>query len=484
MHASIPNGAGMRGLPAVALNLALAASAAAAQAPGPASPLDSVSRYVESEMARLKIPGVSIAILRGDSVVLARGYGYANVEVRAPATDSTIYQSGSVGKQFTSAAVMMLVGEGRLTLDDPVAKWLPEGAGAWKGITIRHLLTHTSGIPDYADSTLDYRRDYTEDELVRYAAKLPPAFAPGQRWSYSNTGYVLLGAIIRKASGQFYGDFLRERVFAPLGMRTARIISEEDIVPNRAAGYRLVRGELKNQNWVSPTLNTTADGALYLTVHDLALWAVALNRGQTPSRAILDASWTPVRLNDGGTYPYGFGWSLGHQRGARVIGHTGSWQGFKSAILRYPDHRLTVILLANLAETPQAAIASGIAGIMEPTLTPPHLLPPGRLKAASGVQPDALLRALASGDSTVRLTPGLRRFRAPTDREGLARLLARARAVTPLGCESVAGRGVNQLGAAVATACYVRVEGPQAGALVTVLYTGDRQVAAVERYGF
>ena len=143
-----------------------------------------------------------------------------------------------------------------------------------------------------------------------------------------------------------------------------------------------------------------------------------------------------------------------------------------------------MIVLANLAETPQAAIASGIAGIVEPALTPPHLLPPGRLKAASQVQPHAVLRAVASGDTAVRLTPGLRRFMVPGDREGLARLLARARAVTPLGCESVAGRGISRLGAAAATACYVRVEGPQSGTLVTVMYTSDWRVADVERYGY
>src|SRR3989441_509291 len=153
----------------------------------------------------------------------------------------------------------------------------PGGPTTWRGIPTRPLLTHPSGIADYPDSTLDARRDYTEDELVKLAANRPLEFAPGDRWSYSNTGYVLLGIIIHRVTGVFYGDFLKDHVFRPLGMRTTRIISEADIIPNRAAGYHLVNDTLKNQDWVSPSLNTTADGALYFSVRDLAQWAIVLN---------------------------------------------------------------------------------------------------------------------------------------------------------------------------------------------------------------
>ena len=149
---------------------------------------------------------------------------------------------------------------------------------------MRHLLTHTSGIPDYGPETVDFRKDYTEEELARLAFGLKLEFAPGSRWNYSNTGYVLLGIIVGKASGRFYGDLLAERVFAPLGMKTARVISEADIVPNRAAGYRLVDGQLKNQEWVAPKLNTTADGSLYLSVLDLVAWDRGLRAG-----AVLEA---------------------------------------------------------------------------------------------------------------------------------------------------------------------------------------------------
>ncbi|MFL5402394.1 MAG: serine hydrolase domain-containing protein, partial [Gemmatimonadales bacterium] len=132
--------------------------------------MDSVDRYVASEMQRQRIPGASIAVLRGDSVLLSRGYGLANLELQVPASDSTVYQSGSMGKQFTAAGVLMLAEQGQFSLEDRIIKWLPEGKGVWDSVTIRHLLTHTAGMAEYTDSTFDYRKDYTEDQLVRFAA--------------------------------------------------------------------------------------------------------------------------------------------------------------------------------------------------------------------------------------------------------------------------------------------------------------------------
>lgn len=445
------------------------------------SVLDSVNRYVAAEMTRQHIPGVSVAILRGDHVALARGYGFANLELHVPASDSTVYQSGSVGKQFTAAAIVMLSEQHRLRLDDPITTWLPEGAGVWDGITVRHLLTHTSGIAEYTDSTFDYRKDYTEDELVRFAASRPLDFPPGDRWSYSNTGYVLLGVLIHRVTGRFYGDVLREFIFGPLGMRTTRIISEADIVPNRAAGYRLVDGELKNQEWVSPSLNTTADGALYFTVDDLVKWAVALNHRRLPG---LEAAWTPVHLNDGGTYPYGFGWALSGQRGHPRIGHGGAWQGFRTSIFRYPEFNLTVIVLANLAEAEAHAIAYGIAGIVEPALEPPHLLagPLGETKPTEPIP--GLLRGIAGGADSGRVTTGLHRFLSPPLRKGLGEILAQATSWTDLGCDPIAGRGIILLGANVERVCYARANGVKGKALVSVLYGAAWHAAGVEVYRF
>ena len=239
----------------------------------------------------------------------------------------------------------------------------------WRDITVRHLLTHTSGIPDYNDGQLDYRRDYTEDDLVKFASGLPLDFEPGSDWKYSNTGYILLGVLVRKASGSFYGDVLRERVFNPLGMGTARVISEADIVEHRAAGYRLERNELRNQNWVSPSLNTTADGSLYLSLRDLVAW----DKGVRERAILKPESWeqifTPVRLNGGRAHPYGFGFEVDRIAGQAIQRHGGAWQGFKTYIARYLGDDITIIALANLAQANPSRVVNRIASSLIPALS-------------------------------------------------------------------------------------------------------------------
>lgn len=468
--------------PAVTL-LALTWAAQLSAQDSPPRITDSIARYVESEMQRQHMPGASVAVLQSDRVVLARGFGLANVELRVAASDSTIYQSGSLGKQFTAALVEMLVAQGRVHLDDPITRWFPEGAGVWDDVTVRHLLTHTSGVAEYIDSTFDERKDYTEDDLVRRAAAHPLTFRPGERWSYSNTGYLLLGALIRRVTGRFYGDLLRDSLFRPLHMFDMRIISEADIVPNRAAGYRLEQGELKNQEWVSPSLNTTADGALYVTLRDLITWAIALNHGRVPSRMALDTAWTPVRLADGATYPYGFAWYLNDQRGHARISHTGSWQGFKTVIARYPEYGVTVIVLANLAEARVGAIAYGIAGMLEPQLQPPHLM-----TARSGPTPPRsipdLLRLIVAGSDSSRITARFGRFLTPGDREEYRPLLDASRQWTSLGCDAVGSRRMTRLGADVAFVCHARAARTIGGTAVSVLYTSDWRTAGIDTYQY
>jgi len=326
-----------------------------------------VDAYVQTEMSRARIPGLSIAVIRDGRIVLAKGYGIANVEHQVPVKPETIFQSGSMGKQFTSTLIMMLIEEGKISLDDKLGKFFSEGPEDWRNIPIRNLLTHTGGTTDYPPD-FDMRRDYTEAELLRRAAAIPLAFQPGQRWSYSNLGYLTLGLVISKVTGKFYGDLLQERIFKPLEMTTARVISEADIVPNRAAGYVIAQGQLKNQNWVSPTMNTTADGALYLTVLDMAKWDAALYTEKLLKRSSLDMMWTPVRLNDGSTQPYGFGWQIGSINGHRLVEHGGAWQGFKAHISRYVDDKLTVVVFANLAQANTARMVHDVAAIFQPEL--------------------------------------------------------------------------------------------------------------------
>lgn len=329
-----------------------------------------IDEYLQAEMKAQRIPGVSLAVIKNGQIILAKGYGFANVEHQVPVKPETIFQSGSMGKQFTATAVMMLMEDGKLALDDKINKFFTNTPESWSNITIRHLLTHTSGMTDYP-AGFDFRRDYTEDELYERAKAIPLAFQPGEKWSYSNLGYVMLGILIHKVSGKFYGDFLQERVFKPLDMSTARVISEADIIPNRASGYRLDnQGQLKNQNWVSPSLNTTADGALYLNVFDMAKWDAALYTEKLLKRSSLEEIWTPVKLNNGKTHPYGFGWALGEIKGHRYVQHGGSWQGFKAQIIRYVDDKLTVVLFANQTRTNQSKLAQGVAALFNPELAP------------------------------------------------------------------------------------------------------------------
>ncbi len=334
---------------------------------------DEVDDYVAREMAQQKIPGLSLAIVRDGQIVKARGYGLASVELNVPATERTVYQSGSVGKQFTAGAVMLLVEEGKLGLDDRISKYIAGTPDTWKAITIRHLLTHTSGIKDYTDgSVMNLRRDYTDDELIKLTEDPHLEFMPGEKYEYSNSGYLLLGMIVSRVSGKFYGDFLHDRVFGPLGMDTIRVMNEADIIPNRAAGYQLIKGEWKNQTYVAPTINTTGDGSLYLTVLDLAKWDLALTERRLFKASSYEAMWTPVTLNDGTTYPYGFGWRLEPTNGHRTISHSGAWQGFLSNISRFVDDRLTVIVLVNTDTAETGAIAQGVAGLLVPALRTKH----------------------------------------------------------------------------------------------------------------
>ena len=332
---------------------------------------DPVDVYIHAEMQRRQIPGLALLIVRNGAIVRAQGYGFANLELKVPVRPETIFQSGSMGKQFTAMAVMMLVEQGKLSLDDPLTKFFPDAPAPWKQVKVKNLLSHTGGFGDYPEH-FDMRRDYTEAQLLKIVEGIPLAYTPGTKWAYSNLGYLTLGILIHKVSGQFYGDYLHDRVFAPLGMTSTRIMSEADLIPNRAAGYRLVKGELKNQEWVSPTLNTTADGSLYFNILDLARWDAALREGKLLSRASYDEMWTPFNLANGQPNPdgYGFGWFISAVNGHRVIEHEGAWQGFNTNISRYVDDQLTVVILTNLEGAHPDELSHHVAGVLIPALMP------------------------------------------------------------------------------------------------------------------
>jgi CubicO group peptidase (beta-lactamase class C family) len=328
----------------------------------PAMAEDAIDKFINSEMEKQHIPGVSLLVAQSGRIIRAQGYGLSNLELQVPVKQETVFQSGSVGKQFTATAVMMLVEEGKVRLDDPIKRYLKESPATWNQVTVRELLSHTAGFTDYPKN-FDFRKDYTEPKLLKIVVGSPLAFQPGTNWSYSNLGYLTLGIMIHRVTGKFYGDFLQERIFRPLGMTTTRIMSESDIVPNRAAGYQLVKGVLKNQDWVSPTLNTTADGSLYFSILDLAKWDAALYTEKLLNRSSSEEMWTVAKLKSGkeNSGHYGFGWFIANIAGKRVVRHQGEWQGFTSFITRHIDDQTTVVLLTNLAGASLEPVAERIA---------------------------------------------------------------------------------------------------------------------------
>ena len=361
-----------------------------------------IDAFVQSQMHEQRIPGLSLAVTIDNELIFTRGYGVANVELRAPALAESVYEVASLTKQFVAVAVLLLAQDGKLAVDDPVSRYLPESPAAWEKITLRHLLTHTSGIPDFDDAgqPLDPRREYTEDEFVTAATRLPSRFPPGARWSYSNTAYVLLGVIVHRVSGLSYGDFLRTRVFSRLHMGNTNVNHPDDLLPFRVAGYRLEAGLLKNQEYLAPTQCATGDGGLVSTVVDLAKWDAAIQSGALLPPKAWDEIFRPVTLNSGKPFPYGFGWFIRDQAGRPYYEHSGHLQGFASHILRFPRARVSVVVLANLAQADPWGIAHGVASLIRPDLKPPADRP---IEDAEPAITDLLRRTLGSLRSGVVL---------------------------------------------------------------------------------
>lgn len=331
-----------------------------------------VAEFVRAEMEKRHIPGVSVVVLRDGKPILSRGYGFANAELEVPATPDTVYQLASVTKQFTATAIMMLADEGKLSLEDPVKKFVSDVPEAWDKVTVRHLLNHTSGIKSYTALPAfmgQPAKNYTHSEMVKLIAAQPMDFQPGEKWAYNNSGYYLLGMIIEKVSGKDYNAFLTERIFQPLGMTATRLNNKTLLVKGRAVGYSRPGNETRNAEFVHPSQPYSA-GALISTVNDMAKWDAALYTGKLLKTSTLDQMWTPTKLNDGKTQDYGFGWSVRKINGHREIGHGGGIPGFSTYIGRFPEDKLTVIVLTNLDSGNAPALAQGVAAVYLPDLAP------------------------------------------------------------------------------------------------------------------
>ncbi|SIO65040.1 CubicO group peptidase, beta-lactamase class C family [Singulisphaera sp. GP187] len=329
-----------------------------------------VDEYVTQFMKRHHIPGVSVAVVSDGMIALTKSYGLANVEHRVPVTEHTVYQIASVTKTFTASAIMQLVKDGALGLDDKITERLPDLPRTWESVTVRHLLNHTSGIKNYTsvqgyNKTL--RQDCTPREILDRVATAPLDFTPGAKWLYTNTGYVLLGMLIEQTTGKPYGESMAERVFKPLGMTHTRVNDLRVVITSRAQGYQWDGKTLRNAEYVSPT-QPFAAGMLVSTLGDLVKWEFALAGHTILDESTLEHMWAPTRLNDGKEADYGFGWEVSKVNDHRRISHGGAIPGFSTEISRFIDDKLTVIVLTNADGGRADGLARGIAGLYLPAL--------------------------------------------------------------------------------------------------------------------
>ena len=344
---------------------------------------DNVDDYVKAQMQKQHIPGLSMAVIKDGKIIKAEGYGLANVELNVPAKPETVYKIGSVSKQFLATAIMLLIQEGKLTLDDRISKFLEGTPETWKEITVRHLLTHTSGIIREAPG-FDPLKVQNDADVIKTAYPLPLRFAPGEKYEYCNVGYFSLAEIIRKVTGKAWGDYLSERLFMPLGMSATRTTTTTDLVQNRADGYVWKDDKLQNaETWLA----LRPSGAFLSTVLDLAKWDAALYTDKILKASVRDQMWTPVKLNSGESYPYGFGWMLGTVKGHKLVQHGGSLPGFRAGFARFVDDKLTIVILTNSDNANPNGIAGGVAALYIPGLVAERTavgIGPGSLAAYAG----------------------------------------------------------------------------------------------------
>lgn len=437
---------------------------------------DKVDDYIKSEMKNRQIPGVALAVIKDGKIIKAKGYGLASVELNAPVTPDSVFAIASVTKPFTATAIMILVEEGKVGLDDKISKYLTNAPDSWSGITVRHLLTHTAGlkddvIPRFSGSFL---RDYTTAVIFEYTSKLPVEFAPGERYQYRDLGYFLLGMIIEKASGMRYREFLAERIFHPLGMSATVIQDQWAIVKNRASPYTWREGKLARMR-LDGQIELHSGGGVLSTVKDLAKWDAALYTEKILKKSTLDQMWTPVKLNNGFRANYGFGWGLGEFRGHRLIAHGGATGVY---LLRLPDDRLTVIVLTNLdgwTGTNADGIALTVAGHYIPDL----LL--SRLKEQPDPDPQMtqkmrnVLSDIESGAwNSPHISPEFQEQRWGALNR---RYMKDVKSFTFVACDDVQERRIERFGAPVSRICYYKAVTPLETWYCWFFLTADGKVA-------
>lgn len=328
----------------------------------PPPPATVAARAEEYLQARLKVSKFSgtVLVARDGVPVFARGYGFANYEHDVPNSTLTKFRLASVSKQFTAAGILLLEADGKLRVDDPVGKHLSEVPAKWKDVTLHQLMSHTSGVPENLTKALlkgMWPQPIDKGKLFDHIKESPLDFKPGEKWSYSNTGYALLGQIIEKITGKSYGDFLKARIFEPLGMHDTGVDHRRLVLKNRADNYGTFMGQTAHALYIDLSQVYSA-GSMYSTVGDLLKWDNALYTDKILSKSARERMWTPIRNG------YGYGWLIGRRFGRLRMAHTGGLPGCHTFVLRYPGSHVYVAVLCNLEGSPFDKVANELAAIM------------------------------------------------------------------------------------------------------------------------
>jgi D-alanyl-D-alanine carboxypeptidase len=371
---------------------------------------DRVDDYVLQFITERHIPGAAVAVIQKGKVVKMQGYGLASLEHNVSVTTETVFEIGSVSKQMTAAAIMLLVEDGKVVLDEKISAYLPDTPEAWRDVTVRHLLTHSSGIKSY--SSLDgfaLLRRLKVADFVKQLSPHPLEFTPGERSSYSNSGFNLLAFIIESRSGKPYIEFMRERIFRPLGMTKTGDRDPEYVIPNRASGYEWRGTRYAGRNWDLTDL--MGAGSIVSTIGDMVKWNAGLDGNTFLKPSSKAELWKQFAFIDGKPSIYGFGWRISDIRGHKLTGHTGQTAGFTSANFRYPDHSLAVVVLTNTGETGNGGLmAARIAKFYIPSMSLRAVKPKPETVSGLGEKLMTVLRARSEDKLDLApLTPQLLR---------------------------------------------------------------------------
>lgn len=423
---------------------------------------DTIDRLIVARMRAERIPGLVLAVLR-DGRIESRAYGYASLESCAPADTTTIFGIGSISKPLTAYATLRLVQARTLALDDTITKFLPEARPAWDGITVRRLLTHSSGIRDYPGDDprhprldVDRKAELTTDSLIRHFARAPLNFAPGTEFAYSNTGYLVLSIVLERATGRAFPELMRTLVYEPLGMRATQPWDPTIIIPGRAVGYTLSNGVLRPGVYVGKTFGRYGDTAILSTAGDLARFAAELVHPRFLSAELLRVMETRTRLPDGSETMYGMGIFPGDVRGRPLLAHGGSFiTGYAAYFAVFPARRIAVTMVSNGHHAHTESLSFRVAELVDDSL---RWFPP----AVAARDPDPartehVLRFFRADSTALPMTPAFRLQYRSTIAGLLAPMAAHVQSATFLGCDDLRRVEAYVVPIGAASECYYRL---------------------------